>query len=95
MLEDEIFLPLYLKLEEIEKYKNEYFQENKQKFEKLSSLLSPFTNQILKITDSLRNTLDNYLNQDIYKNFANSTGKYLVEKIEKESLNYLILEIWV
>jgi hypothetical protein len=45
VLEDEIFLTLYHKLEEIEKYKNEYFQENKQKFEKLNSILSPFTNQ--------------------------------------------------
>ena len=92
MLEDEIFLTLYHKLEEIEKYKNEYFQENKQKFEKLNSILSPFTNQILKIADSLTNTLENYLNNDIFDNFTNSTPKYIVDKIEKESVNYLMFK---
>jgi hypothetical protein len=92
VLEDEIFLTLYHKLEEIEKYKNEYFQENKQKFEKLNSILSPFTNQILKITDSLTNTLENYLNNDIFDNFTNSTRKYIVDKIEKESVNYLMFK---
>jgi hypothetical protein len=91
VVEDEIFLTLYNKLEEIEKYKNEYFKENKQKFEKLNSILIPFTKQIQNITNSLRNNLEFYLKQDIYDNFKNSTQKYLVEKIQKETVSDLML----
>ena len=39
IIDDEVFLTLYRKLKEIERYKNEYFEENKQKYENLNTLL--------------------------------------------------------
>ena len=48
MIDDEIFLTVYHKLKEIERYKNEKFEENKQKYEKLNQLLAPFIKQVEK-----------------------------------------------
>ena len=42
IIDDEIFLTIYHKLKEIERYKNEYFEENKQKYERLNTLLAPY-----------------------------------------------------
>ena len=81
IVDDEIFLTLYRKLEEIERFKDYYFEEKKQKYEKLNTLLEPFIKKVEKISDDLKTTLDNYLNKDIYDNFKLSIQENIVEKI--------------
>ena len=92
IIDDEIFLTLYRKLKEIEKYKNEVFEENKQKYEKLNTLLAPFVKQVEKISDELNITINSYLNKDIYESFKNSIQENIVEKIEKEQVNDLMFK---
>ena len=87
MIDDEIFLTLYHKLNEIEIYKNEKFEENKLKYEKLNTLLAPFIEHVEKISNELKITFDNYLNKDIYDKFKISIQEYIVEKIQKEQVN--------
>ena len=87
MIDDEIFLTVYHKLKEIERYKNERFEENKQKFEKLNTLLAPFIQQVEKISDEIKLTVDNYLNKDLYEKFKLSIQENIVEKIQKEQVN--------
>ena len=87
IIDDEIFLTLYRKLKEIEKYKTEYFEENKFKYEKLNTLLAPFTEQVEKITEQIRLNFQNLLNQNIYENFKNAVQENIVEKIQKETIN--------
>ena len=87
MIDDEIFLTVYHKLKEIERYKNEKFEENKQKYEKLNTLLAPFIQQVEKISDELKITFDNYLNKDIYEKFKLTIQENMVEKIQKEQVN--------
>ena len=87
MIDDEIFLTLYHKLKEIEIYKNEIFEENKLKYEKLNTLLAPFIQQVEKISEELKITFDNYLNKDIYDKFKLSIQENIVEKIQKEQVN--------
>ena len=87
MIDDEIFLTVYHKLKEIERYKNEKFEENKQKYEKLNTLLAPFIQQVEKISDELKITVDNYLNKDLYEKFKLSIQENMVEKIQKEQVN--------
>ena len=60
IIDDEIFLTLYRKLKEIERYKNEYFEENKLKYEKINTLLAPFIKQIEKISDELKEMFLSY-----------------------------------
>ena len=90
IIDDEIFLTLYHKLKEIEKYKSEYFEENKTKYEKLNLLLAPFIKQVEKISEEIKITFDNYLNKDIYENFKLSIQENIVEKIQKEQINDLM-----
>ena len=87
IIDDEIFLTVYHKLKEIEKFKNSYFEENKFKYEKINTLLAPFIKQIEKISDELKVVFDNYLNKDIYENFRNLIQENIVEKIQKETVN--------
>ena len=87
IIDDEIFLTVYHKLKEIERFKNEYFEENKLKYEKINTLLAPFIKQIEKISDELKVVFDNYLNKDIYDNFRNLIQENIVEKIQKETVN--------
>ena len=90
IIDDEIFLTVYYKLKEIERYKNEYFEENKLKYEKINTLLAPFIKQIEKISEELKAVFDNYLNKDIYDNFKNLIQENIVEKIQKETVNELM-----
>ena len=87
IIDDEIFLTLYRKLKEIEKYKTEYFEENKLKYEKLNTLLAPFVQQVEKISEELKVTFSSLLNQDLYENFKNSVQENIVEKVQKETVN--------
>ena len=87
IIDDEIFLTVYHKLKEIERYKNERFEENKQKYEKLNTLLAPFIQQVEKISDELKITFNNYLNRDLYEKFKLSIQENMVEKIQKEQVN--------
>ena len=87
IIDDEIFLTLYRKLKEIERYKNEYFEENKQKYEKLNTLLSPFIQQIDKVSEELKITFNTLLNKEIYENFKKAVQENIVEKIQKETVN--------
>ena len=87
IIDDEIFLTLYHKLKEIERYKSEYFEENKQKYERLNTLLAPFVQQIEKISDELKITFANYLNQGFYETFRKSIEDNMVDKIQKEQVN--------
>ena len=87
MIDDQIFLTVYNKLKEIERYKNERFEENKHKYEKMNTLLGPFIQQVEKISDELRITVDNYLNKDLYEKFKLSIQENMVEKIQKEQVN--------
>ena len=87
IIDDEIFLTLYRKLKEIEVYKTEIFEENKQKYEKLNSLLAPFIQQVEKISDELKITFDTLLNKDLYENFKNKVQENIVEKVQKETVN--------
>ena len=87
IIDDEIFLTLYRKLKEIEVYKTEIFEENKQKYEKLNSLLAPFIQQVEKISDELKVTFDTLLNKDLYENFKNMVQENIVEKVQKETVN--------
>ena len=87
IIDDEIFLTLYHKLKEIEKYKTEYFEENKQKYEKMNSLLAPFIDQVDKISSELKVTFDTLLNKELYEKFKNVVQENIVEKVQKETVN--------
>ena len=87
IIDDEIFLTLYRKLKEIERYKNEYFEENKQKYEKLNTLLAPFIHEVEKISEELKSTFDTLLNKELYENFKNLVQENIVEKVQKETVN--------
>ena len=87
IIDDEIFLTLYRKLKEIEKYKTEIFEENKMKYEKLNTLLAPFTQQVEVISEQLKTTFNTLLNKDIYENFKNEIQENIVEKVQKETVN--------
>ena len=87
IIDDEIFLTLYRKLKEIERYKTELFEENKQKYEKLNTLLAPFIKQVETIYNEITITFNNYLNKDIYEIFKNSIQENIVEKIQKDQIN--------
>ena len=87
IIDDEIFLTLYRKLKEIEVYKNEYFEENKQKYEKLNTLLAPFIQQVEKISEELKLNFETLLNKDIYEKFKTLVQENIVEKIQKETVN--------
>ena len=87
IIDDEIFLTLYRKLKEIEKYKNEYFEENKQKYEKLNTLLAPFIHEVEKISEELKLTFNTLLNKELYENFKNMVQENIVEKVQKETVN--------
>ena len=87
IIDDEIFLTLYRKLKEIEQYKTEYFEENKQKYEKMNSLLAPFILEINKISEELKITFDTLLNKELYENFKNKVQENIVEKVQKETIN--------
>ncbi len=87
IIDDEIFLTLYHKLKEIEKYKTEYFEENKQKYEKMNSLLAPFIDQVDKISSELKFTLDTLLNKELYEKFKKVVQENIVEKVQKETVN--------
>ena len=87
IIDDEIFLTLYRKLKEIEKYKTEYFEENKLKYEKLNTLLAPFIQQIENISNELKVTFETLLNKDLYDKFKNVVQENIVEKIQKETVN--------
>jgi hypothetical protein len=90
IIDDQIFLSLYYKLKEIEKFKKEYFEENKQKYEKLNTLLAPFIKQVEKISEEIKKTFDTYLNKGIYESFRNSIQDNIVEQIQKEQVNDLM-----
>ena len=87
IIDDEIFLTLYRKLKEIEQYKTEYFEENKQKYEKLNTLFTPFIQQVEKISQELKITFDTLLNKDIYETFKKMVQENIVEKVQKEEVN--------
>ena len=87
IIDDEIFLTLYHKLKEIEKYKTEYFEENKQKYEKMNSLLAPFIDQVDKISSELKVTFDTLLNKELYEKFKSMVQENIVEKVQKETVN--------
>jgi len=90
IIDDEIFLTIYQKLKEIDKYKNEYLGKNKKKYEKLNTLLLPFISQIETISNDLKNKFELLLNKDIYKNFKNDIQENTVELIQKEQINNMI-----
>ena len=90
IIDDEIFLTVYHKLKEIERYKTEFFEENKQKYEKLNTLLAPFIKQVEKFSEEIRIMVDTYLNKDIYENFKNLIQENIVEKIQKETVNNMM-----
>ena len=92
IIDDQIFLTLYYKLKNIEKYKNERFEENKKKYEKLNTLLTPFVKQVEKISEEIKRTFEAYLNKDIYEIFKNSIQENIVEKIQKEEINDLMFK---
>ena len=87
IIDDEIFLTLYRKLKEIEVYKNEYFEENKNKYEKLNTLLAPFIQEVEKISSELKITFDTLLNKDLYEKFKSLVQENIVEKVQKETVN--------
>ena len=90
IIDDEIFLTVYHKLKEIERYKNEEFEKNKAKYEKLNTLLAPFIKQVEKISEEIKISFNNYLNKDIYDTFKASIQENIVEKIKKEEVNDLM-----
>ena len=87
IIDDEIFLTLYHKLKDIEQYKTEIFEENKQKYEKINTLLIPFIQQVEKISTELKITFDTLLNKELYDNFKNAVQENIVEKVQKENVN--------
>ena len=90
IIDEQIFLTLYNKLNEINTFKNKYFEENKKKYETLNTLLAPFIKQVEKISEEIKLTFDNYLNKDIYEQFKNSIQENIVEKIKEEKVNDLM-----
>ena len=92
IIDDKIFLTLYQKLKEVEKYKDEYLLSNKKKYEKLNSLLLPFTTKIENITNELKNNFEEILNQDIYENFSNLVQENTVELIQKNEISDLMFK---
>ena len=90
MIDDEIFLTIYQKLKQISKYKDEYFQFNQKKYEKLNGLLQPFISQIENITNELKYNFEQILNKDIYENFTKLVHENTVELIQKEEISDLM-----
>ena len=90
LLDDEIFLTVYQKLKEIEKYKNEYLKLNMEKYEKLNALLNPFIEQINKFSNNIKNNFEQILNKDIYDIFINNIEENIVKLIEKEKISDLM-----
>ena len=68
------------------------FEENKQKYERLNTLLAPFIKQVEKISEEIRTSFDNYLNKDIYEQFRNLIQENLVEKVQKETVNDMMFK---
>ena len=90
IVDDEIFLTIYHKLKEIDRYKTQTFEQNKEKYEKLNALLAPFIKQVEKTSEEIKIIFDNYLNKDIYETFKSSIQENIVEKIKKEQVNDLM-----
>ena len=57
------------------------------KYEKLNTLLAPFTQQVEVISEQLKTTFNTLLNKDIYENFKNEVQENIVEKVQKETVN--------
>ena len=90
VLDDEIFLTVYKKLKEIEKYKNEFLKLNMEKYEKLNALLQPFIEQINNFSNDMKNKFEQILNKDIYGIFINNIQENIVKLVEKEKINDLM-----
>ena len=90
IIDDEIFLAIYNKLKDIEKYKNKFFEENKKKYEKLNTLFEPFIKHIEQISEELTTTFNTYINKEIYENFKNLIKENTVKEIEKKQVHDLM-----
>lgn len=90
ILDDDIFLTLYGKLIEIQEYKINFFKVNKEKYENLNSLYNPFIEEINQYISDLSTKLNNLINKDIYEIFIENVKQYIVNKIEKESVEKFI-----
>ena len=90
LLDDDIFLSVYKKLKEIEKYKNECLKVNMEKYKKLNALLQPFIGQLYILSNNMKNNFEQILNKDIYEVFMNNIKENIVNSIEKEEINHLM-----
>ena len=86
IIDDEIFLAIYQKLKEVEKYKNEYFELNKLKYEKINSLLAPYKKLLITMTEEISSYLNHNLNQEFFQNLRTNIESNIVELITKEKV---------
>ena len=92
IIDEDIFLALYQKLKEIEKYKNEFFEINKLKYEKMNSLLRPFTKFIENMSIDIKNFLKQNIDKEIYQVFEKDIKTNLVNLIQKDQVIQLMFQ---
>lgn len=92
IIQDEVFLALYNKLQEIKFYKNNLFMINKKKYETLNTFLAPFINDLQNITQDITQTITNHINSDIYDTFSTNIQNNIIELITKEEVNLKMFE---
>lgn len=87
IVDENKFLKILKKLEEIKKFKDEFFEKNVEKYKNLNELLFPFINIVEKIIDELGKNFQNIINNDICENFKRSIKENIVEQVKREKVN--------
>ena len=86
IIDDEIFLAIYQKLKEVEKYKNEYFELNRIKYEKMNALLAPFKKLLINMTEEMTTYLNHNINQEFFEQLRANIQANMVDLITKEKV---------
>lgn len=86
IINDDVFLNLYNKLKEVEKYEHETLNENLNKYKCINTFLDPFIEEIDKLYEGISATLNGYLVKDVYENFNKKVNENIVNLIEKDQV---------
>ena len=92
IIDEDIFLALYQKLKEIEKFKNEFFELNRIKFEKMNSLLSPFIKYIENMSLDIKTFLQKHIDKETYQIFEKDVKQNIVNLIQKDQVIELMFQ---
>lgn len=84
------FLTIKNKVQEIEKFRDQAFKENQEKYTNLNSLFSQIFETSAKIVNNLENELKNYLSNKIFDDFKSSIKENTIRAIKKEEIDDLM-----